>query len=373
MEAEGIYLDYSKHRVTAETMRLLVALAEACGLRERIDAMFRGDRINVTENRSVLHVALRAPRDESIVVDGTDVVKDVHAVLDRMGDFSDRVRSGDWVGHTGKRIRNVINIGIGGSDLGPVMAYEALRHYSERSMRLPLRVQRRRHRFRRGHARPRPGRDAVHRLVQDLHHAGDDDQRPQRARVVAARARGRRGGGGQALRGRLHQRGGREGVRHRPGQHVRLLGVGRRPLLDGLGHRALDHGGDRARGLRRAAGRLPRRRRALPHHAVSAQPARAHGAAVGLVPGLLRRPDGRRAALRPVPQALPRLPPAAHDGVQRQARDAGRRARGLRHWRHLLGRARHERPALLLPAHPPGHGGDPVRLHRLHQDPEPAR
>jgi glucose-6-phosphate isomerase len=134
VEAEGIYLDYSKHRVTEETMGLLVALAEACGLRERIDAMFRGDRINVTENRSVLHVALRAPRDESIVVDGTDVVKEVHAVLDRMGDFSDRVRSGDWVGHTGKRIRNVINIGIGGSDLGPVMAYEALRHYSERSM-----------------------------------------------------------------------------------------------------------------------------------------------------------------------------------------------------------------------------------------------
>ena len=134
VEAEGIYLDYSKHRVTEETMGLLVALAEACGLRERIDAMFRGDRINVTENRSVLHVALRAPRDASIVVDGTDVVEEVHAVLDRMGDFSDRIRSGDWVGHTGKRIRNVVNIGIGGSDLGPVMAYEALRHYSERSM-----------------------------------------------------------------------------------------------------------------------------------------------------------------------------------------------------------------------------------------------
>ena len=133
VEAEGIYLDYSKHRVTEETMGLLVALAEACGLRERIDAMFRGDRINVTENRSVLHVALRAPRDASIVVDGTDVVEEVHAVLDRIGDFSDRIRSGDWVGHTGKRIRNVVNIGIGGSDLGPVMAYEALRHYSERS------------------------------------------------------------------------------------------------------------------------------------------------------------------------------------------------------------------------------------------------
>jgi glucose-6-phosphate isomerase len=133
-EAEGIYLDYSKHRVTDETISLLIKLAEACGLRDRIDAMFRGDRINVTENRSVLHVALRAPKGSSIVVDGVNVVDQVHEVLDRMGDFSDRVRSGDWKGHTGKRIRNVINIGIGGSDLGPVMAYEALKHYSERSM-----------------------------------------------------------------------------------------------------------------------------------------------------------------------------------------------------------------------------------------------
>src|SRR4051812_29017309 len=134
VEAEGIYLDYSKHRVTDETIGLLVGLAEACGLRERIDAMFRGDRINVTEDRSVLHVALRAPRGESIVVDGTNVVDQIHEVLDRMRAFADRVRSGDWVGHTGKRIRNVVNIGIGGSDLGPVMANEALRHYSERSM-----------------------------------------------------------------------------------------------------------------------------------------------------------------------------------------------------------------------------------------------
>ncbi len=133
-EAVGLYLDYSKHRVTDETIRLLVRLAEAIDLRGRIDAMFRGDKINVTEGRAVLHVALRAPRGQSIVVDGHDVVPDVHAVLDRMSAFADRVRSGAWTGHTGKRIRNVINIGIGGSDLGPVMAYEALRHYSERSM-----------------------------------------------------------------------------------------------------------------------------------------------------------------------------------------------------------------------------------------------
>lgn len=130
VEAAGLYLDYSKNRITDETLHLLVQLAEECGLRERIEAMFRGDAINVTEQRAVLHIALRAPRNEKILVDGNDVVPGVHAVLDRMSDFSDRVRNGDWQGHTGKRIRNIINIGIGGSDLGPVMAYEALRYYS---------------------------------------------------------------------------------------------------------------------------------------------------------------------------------------------------------------------------------------------------
>jgi len=133
-EAAGIFLDYSKHRVTDETLRLLIELAEASGLRERIDAMFSGEKINVSEHRAVLHVALRAPRGESILVDGHDVVPDVHEVLDKMSAFCDRVRSGAWLGHTGKRIRNVVNIGIGGSDLGPVMAYEALRYYSQRDM-----------------------------------------------------------------------------------------------------------------------------------------------------------------------------------------------------------------------------------------------
>src|SRR5512139_7183 len=133
-EAAGICLDYSKNRVTDRTLKLLKQLAEESVLRDRIDAMFRGEKINVTENRAVLHVALRAPRGASIVVDGEDVVPGVHDVLDRMADFSDRVRGGAWKGHTGKRIRNVVNIGIGGSDLGPVMAYEALRHYSDRAM-----------------------------------------------------------------------------------------------------------------------------------------------------------------------------------------------------------------------------------------------
>jgi glucose-6-phosphate isomerase len=134
VEAAGIYLDYSKNRITDETINLLIQLAKQSGLRQRIDAMLQGEKINRTENRAVLHVALRAPRGTSIVVDGRNVVADVHEVLDRMAEFSNRVRSGEWKGHTGKRIRNVVNIGIGGSDLGPVMAFEALRAYSERSM-----------------------------------------------------------------------------------------------------------------------------------------------------------------------------------------------------------------------------------------------
>jgi glucose-6-phosphate isomerase len=133
-EFAGIYLDYSKNRVTGETLRLLIELADASKLRERIEAMFRGDTINVTEGRAVLHFALRAPRDASIMCNGENVVPRVHAVLDKMADFSDRVRGGSWKGHTGKRIRNVVNIGIGGSDLGPVMVYQALRHYSDRTL-----------------------------------------------------------------------------------------------------------------------------------------------------------------------------------------------------------------------------------------------
>ena len=133
-QGAGLSLDYSKNRVTDETLKLLTQLANESGLRERIDAMFRGDKINITENRAVLHIALRTPKGASIIVDGKNVVPEVHAVLDKMADFSNRVRSGEWKGHTGKRIRNVVNVGIGGSDLGPVMAYEALKYYGERSM-----------------------------------------------------------------------------------------------------------------------------------------------------------------------------------------------------------------------------------------------
>jgi glucose-6-phosphate isomerase len=134
VEAAGLFLDYSKNRVTDETINLLLALAEESGLKAHTEAMFTGEKINFTEKRAVLHVALRAPRGATILVDGKNVVPEVHEVLDRMGAFSDRIRSGAWKGHTGKRIRNVINIGIGGSDLGPVMAYEALKHYSQRDL-----------------------------------------------------------------------------------------------------------------------------------------------------------------------------------------------------------------------------------------------
>ena len=136
LETDGLFLDYSKNRINAETIKLLVALAESSGLKDRREAMFTGEKINVTEDRAVLHTALRAPRDATILFEGKNVVPEVHAVLDRMADFTDRITSGDWKGHTGKPIRNVVNIGIGGSDLGPVMAYEALRHYSNRDLTL---------------------------------------------------------------------------------------------------------------------------------------------------------------------------------------------------------------------------------------------
>jgi len=175
-EAAGIYLDYSRNRITAETLRLLLDLAEATKLRARIDAMFRGEKINVSEERAVLHVALRAPRGASILVDGENVVPAVHAVLDRMADFSDRVRNGAWTGYTGRRIRNVVNIGIGGSDLGPVMAYEALKHYTDRAMtfRFVSNADRRRtgKRARRG-VPPRLARSSSALLGADLSRRGD--------------------------------------------------------------------------------------------------------------------------------------------------------------------------------------------------------
>ena len=232
-------------------------LASESGLRERIDAMFRGDKINVSENRAVLHVALRAPR-------GAPSCTTARTWCPRSMPFWTGwlilpigVRSGAWKGHTGKRIRNVINIGIGGSDLGPVMAYEALKHYSERAMTFRFVSNVDGTDFAEAVARSRSRGDVVHRLLQDLHHAGDDDQRAHRARLAAGGLERRRNRRRQTFRRRLDQcRRGRE-VRHRHRQHVRLLGLGRRPLFDGFGHRPLDHAGHRPGQFPRHARRLP--------------------------------------------------------------------------------------------------------------------
>ena len=188
-EAAGLYLDYSKNRITAETVPLLVALAQQSGLREHIDAMFRGDRINVSENRSVLHTALRLPRSASLTVDGVDVVAEVHQVLDRMSAFAQRVRSGEWTGHTGRPIRNVVNIGIGGSDLGPVMAYEALRHYSRRELTFRFVSNVDSTDFAEATRDLNAEETLFIVVLQDVHHARDDDQRPLGAGVVPGRAR----------------------------------------------------------------------------------------------------------------------------------------------------------------------------------------
>ena len=204
-EAAGLFLDYSKNRVTDETLRLLVALAEQAGVAERRDAMFAGERINVTEDRSVLHVALRMPRGRSLVVDGVDVVAEVHEVLDRMGAFADAVRSGEWKGrnrasdqqrrqHRHRRLRS-----RAGDGLQRAASLQPARHD------LPLRLERRRHRLRRGDARPRSCGDAVHRLLEDVHDARDDDERDDRAGVAARRARRRRVRGRPPLRRRLDE------------------------------------------------------------------------------------------------------------------------------------------------------------------------
>ncbi len=241
-EAVGLYFDYSKNRITDETLALLIRLAHEFRLQERIDAMFRGDKINVTEKRAVLHTALRAPREASVFVDGENVVPKVHAVLDRMADFASRLRSGEWKGHTGKRIRNVVNVGIGGSDLGPVMAYEALKYYSDRTM--------------------------TFRFVSnidgtDFVEATRDLDPPETLFIISSKtfttletmtnahtARawclaglgGDENGGREAFRRGFNQRGGSHGVRYRSRQYVRVLGLGRRPLLHVLRNRSFDDG-----------------------------------------------------------------------------------------------------------------------------------
>ena len=244
-EALGLYLDYSKNRITGETLNLLLQLAEESGLRARIDAMFRGEMINVTEKRAVLHVALRAPKGASIVVDSQNVVPQVHAVLDKMTEFAHRVRGGVWLGHTGKRIKNVINIGIGGSDLGPVMAYEALKHYSERAMTF---------RF----VSNIDGTDfaeAVHGLEPSetlfIVSSKTFTTLETMTNAHTARAWLLAGLGGDEKSVAKHfvavsTNAGESGeVRDRYRQHVRVLGLGRRALLHGFGHWPVNHAGHR--------------------------------------------------------------------------------------------------------------------------------
>ncbi len=327
--------------------------------------MFRGDKINLTEDRAVLHVALRAPRGTSILVDGQDVVPDVHAVLDAMSAFANRVRSGEWKGHTGKRIRNVVNIGIGGSDLGPVMAYEALKHYSDRGMtfRFVSNVD---------------GTDLVE-ATRDLDPAetlfiassktfttletmtnaesarrwllaglGGDAKAVARHFVAVstnARKVAEFGIDTANMFGFWDWVGGRYSMDSAIGLST-MLAVGPenfRAMLDGF-HQMDEH--FRTAPFERNLPGAPR-------------------AADRLVHGLLRGRDGGRPALRAVPEALPRVPAAAHDGEQRQARHARRDGGRLRHRPRLLGRAGHQRAAFVLPAHPSGNPSHPLRLHRL--------
>ena len=312
-----------------ETLRLLrrarrgvrPARAHRRDVPRRADQRHRGP---LGAARRAAHAA-RARRSSSTASTSS---REVHEVLDRMAAFAERVRSGEWKGHTGKPIRNVVNIGIGGSDLGPVMAYEALRHYTRPRPDVPLRLQRRRRPTssrRRATSTPTrrcsSSRSKTFTTLETMTNAHS-------ARDWALAALGRRGGGREALRRGLDERRGGRGVRHRHREHVRLLGLGRRPLLDGLGDRPLDDDRDRPGRVPRAARRLPRDGRALPDGAARARTCRCSWACsasgtrdffgaqtVGVMP------------YEPVPEALPRLPPAAHDGVERQARDARRRAR----------------------------------------------
>ena len=291
VEAVGIFLDYSKNRVTDETLALLGKLARGVGAA-------RADRRHVSRRQDQRH---REPRGASRRAAGAQGILDRGRRRERGAARARRPRQDERLcqprpqrrlhrphrqaaQERGQRRHRRLGPGAGHGLRG---AATLRRSRAD----LPLRLQRRRHRLRRGDLGSRSGRDPLRHLVEDLHHAGDDDQRPDGARLVAGGPRRRRPRGGQALRRGLHQR--REGlrVRHRHRQHVRLLGLGRRPLLDGFGHRPLDHAGHRPRGVPVDAGRLPRDGRALPHGALRAEPARFEGAAVALVQRLLRRPD----------------------------------------------------------------------------------
>ena len=352
---------------------LLVALAERAGLRERTAAMFAGEHINTTEDRAVLHTALRLPRDAALVVDGQDVVADVHEVLDRMAAFADRVRSGEWTGHTGERIRTVVNIGIGGSDLGPVMAYEALQGVrATRGIDVPVRLQHRPDRPLREDPRPRPGDHAVHRRVEDVHHPGDADQRRPRPATGCspgwAATTTRRSPSTSSRSAPTPQRvadfgidtanmfgfwdwvGGRYSLPSAVGLSV-MVAIGPERFREMLaGYHAVDEhfrtAPLRARTCRRCSGLLNVwyvNFLGAQTHAVLPYSQYLHRFAAYLQQ-LTMESNGKSVRLDGTPVTLPDR-------------------------RGLLGRARHQRPARLLPADPPGHQADPGRLHRLQRSP----
>ena len=329
----------------------------------------RGEHINVTEDRAVLHVALRAPRERVARRRRRRTSSpEVHAVLDRMARLRRaRARRARGRATPASAIRNVVNIGIGGSDLGPVMAYEALRHYSRARPDVPLRVERRRHRLRRGDPRPRPRGDAVHRRLQDVHDARDDDERALRPRV-GARRRSRRRGGGRPKHFVAVSTNAEE-VAEFGIDTDNMFGfwdwVGGRYSMDsaiGLSH----DDRDRARAASARCSPASTRWTSTSAPRRSSATCRCCSGCWRLVRRLLRRRDGRRPAVRPVPGALPRLPPAARRwrATASTSRSTGEPV-DYADRPDLLGRARHERPALLLPADPPGHAAGPVRLHRL--------
>ena len=304
IEAGGLYFDYSKNRVTRETLALLLRLAEETGLRSRIEAMFAGEKINSTENRPVLHIALRAPSSASILVDGRNVVPLVHAVLDKMAAFCNAIRTGAWTGQTGKPIRNVVNIGIGGSDLGPVMAYEALRAYTDRSMTF---------RFV-SNVDDSDIAEALRDLdpAETLFIVSSKTFTTLETMTNAATARewllagfGNDEGRRAPFRRRFDQCAGSRAIRHRHREYVRVLGLGRRKILDDLRHRPVYHARHRAGELPQPTGRLPRDGRALPDRAVRSQSPRPHGPSDDLERRLLRRST---IAVLPYDQYLKRFP-----------------------------------------------------------------
>ena len=365
-EAAGLYLDYSKNRITDETIRLLIQLAKERGVADRRDAMFRGEKINITEDRAVLHVALRAPRGTQIKVDGVDVVPEVHAVLDKMAAFSDRVRSGEWKGHTGKSIKNVINVGIGGSYLGPEMAYDALRTFTDRAMKFRFVA----------NVDGAAFAEATHDLdpAETLFILSSKTFTTLETMTNAATARrwivNALKSDAAVAKHFVAVSTNAEGVsqvRNRYRQHVRILGLGRRPIFDGFRDRTFDHDRDRSEGIRRTARRISRHGRTLSYRAAGEESSGPDGLAYRLVQQLFRRADHRHHAVRGQSQALSGLPATTPDGKQRQARGPRPPARELPDWADYLGRAGHRRAALVLPAHSSRNEVDPVRSDRILQ------